>query len=292
MISTETMEKLYAFQQNEITEAEIYRKIASNVKSEKERETLLRISAEEDRHGKVWGSYTGKTFTPDKRKVRQFTWIAKIFGYTFAIKKMENGEGSAQINYAEKKFAEEVPEAEKIVKDEAAHETALIDILDEERLRYIGSIVLGLNDALVEISGSLAGFTLAYRNTRMTALAGLITGIAATFSMAASEFLSARADGNEDAKKSCLYTGAAYLITVALLVLPYLLLNETAYIPAMVIMLVTVLLIIAFFSYYISVAKNISFKSRFFEMAGISIGVAALSFVIGLLVKQLLGIDI
>ena len=85
-------------------------------------------------------------------------------------------------------------------------------MLDEERLQYVGSVVLGMNDALVELTGSLAGFTFAMQNTRLIALAGLIIGISATFSMASSEFLSVKSEGRTDALKSCLYTGIAYLL--------------------------------------------------------------------------------
>lgn len=283
---------VHSFQQNEETESVIYKNIADRLKDLHDKEILLRISNEEKKHAEIWKKYSGTEIGPDMKKVRRFTWMARIFGYTFAVKKMENGESGAQVNYSDEKLNMEIPETAQIRSDEEKHENALIDILDEEHLRYVGSIVLGLNDALVEISGSLAGFTLAYRNTRMTALAGMITGIAATLSMAASEYLSASSEGNEDAKKSCIYTGVAYLITVALLVLPYLLLPNNAYIGALIIMLLVVLAIISLFNYYLSVAKNVSFKKRFTEMACISVGVSALSFVIGLLVKNLLGIDI
>ena len=53
-------------------------------------------------------------------------------------------------------------------------EKALLEMLDEERLKYVGSMVLGLNDALVELTGSLAGFTFAMQNTKLIALSGLI----------------------------------------------------------------------------------------------------------------------
>ena len=165
-------------------------------------------------------------------------------------------------------------------------------MLDEERLHYVGSMVLGLNDALVELTGSLAGFTFAMQNTRLIALSGLIIGISATFSMASSEFLAARSEGRTDALKSCTYTGIAYLITVILLILPYLLLSTTQYVAALVCMLAIVILIIAGFTYYTSVAQDQPFKSRFVEMAGISISVAVISFVVGVLAKQLLGVDI
>ena len=90
----------------------------------------------------------------------------------------------------------------------------------------------------------MAGLTLALQNTKLIALSGLITGVSATLSMASSEFLSARSEGREDAFKSCVYTGIAYCITVALLVLPYLVFDDEHYLHALGTMLVTVVLII------------------------------------------------
>ena len=203
---------------------------------------------------------------------------------------MERGEGNAQEEYA--LLAEEVEESAAIRQQEEEHEHALLEMLDEESLQYVGSMVLGLNDALVELTGSLAGFAFALQNTRLIALSGLIVGISATFSMASSEFLAARSEGRTDAFKSCTYTGVAYLITVVLLILPYLLFSTTQYIPALLCMLLIVVGIIAGFTYYTSVAQDEPFKSRFSEMAIISISVAVLSFVVGILAKKFLGVDL
>ncbi len=93
-----------------------------------------------------------------------------------------------------------------MISDEERHENELIDMIDEERLNYMGSVVLGLNDALVELTGALAGFTFAFQDTRIIALTGLITGISASFSMAASEYLSTRHEGGENALKSSIYS--------------------------------------------------------------------------------------
>ena len=202
---------------------------------------------------------------------------------------MESGESLAADTYNQ--LLTEVPEAKAIAEDEDKHEQSLLEILDEERLKYVGSMVLGLNDALVELTGTLAGLTLAMENTRLIAMAGLITGVSATLSMASSEYLSARSEGRTDALKSCTYTGIAYCITVALLVLPYLVFPDDKFLFALAAMLVIVIGIILFFNYYISIAKSLKFWPRFKEMACISLGVAAFSFVIGLFVKNVLGID-
>ena len=277
-------------QQNELTESVIYEKIARFAKGEENKQTLLRLAREERAHYEIWKNYTGISMKPEKGKVFKFTMIARIFGFTFAVKLMERGEGHAQEEYA--LLAQEVEESTHIRQQEEEHEHALLGMLDEERLQYVGSMVLGLNDALVELTGSLAGFTFAMQNTRLIALSGLIIGISATFSMASSEFLAARSEGRSDALKSCTYTGIAYLITVIALILPYLLFSNSQYLLALVCMLAVVVLIIAGFTYYTSVAQDQPFKSRFWEMALISIGVAVVSFFVGVLAKRFLGVDL
>jgi len=99
-------------------------------------------------------------------------------------------------------------------------------MIDEEKLNYIGSVVLGLNDALVELTGALAGFTFAFQNTQLIAVTGLITGISASLSMSSSGYLSMLQEtGERDrALKSAFYTGLAYVLTVVVLITPFLLL--------------------------------------------------------------------
>lgn len=287
-ISENSLKLIKKMQQNELTESVIYSKIAKFAKGEVNKATLQRLAKEEKAHYEIWKSYTGIEMKPERRKILKYTLLARIFGFTFAVKLMERGERNAQQKYDE--LAKEIPESENIYKEEQEHEQALLEMLDEERLQYVGSIVLGLNDALVELAGSLAGFTFALQNTRLVALSGLIVGISATFSMASSEFLSAKSDGRPNALKSCSYTGIAYLITVALLILPYLLFAN--YITALICMLVSIIAIIAAFTYYTSVAKDQPFRSRFLEMSVISISVAVLSFGVGILAKMLLGVDV
>ena len=277
-------------QQNELTESVIYKKISKFAKGDVNKQTLTRLANEEEAHYHIWNKYTGVDMKPQRMKVFKYTFIARVLGFTFAVKLMERGEKGAQSQY--ELLAEEVPESITIRQQEEEHEEALLEMLDEESLQYVGSMVLGLSDALVELAGSLAGFTFALKNTRLVALSGLIVGISATFSMASSEFLSAKSEGRSDALKSCSYTGIAYLVTVILLILPYLLFSTSQCIPALACMLVIIVAIIASFTYYTSIAKDQPFFSRFLEMSLISLGVAVISFFVGILAKTFLGVDI
>lgn len=289
-LSEQTLAVITALQQNEVTERQIYLNLSQRIKKESDRATLRRIAGEEAKHAETWRRYTNKKLRPQWIKVWFYTLVSIILGYTFTIKIMEKGEKVAQRNYGQ--LIMEVPEAAQILREEEEHEEALIAMLDEDRLQYVGSMVLGLNDALVELTGTLAGLSFALQNNRLVALSGLITGISATLSMASSEYLSARSEGSTDAYKSALYTGVMYIFAVVCLVLPYLLYPADQYLAALLTMLAIVVVIILAFTYYISVAKDLPFKKRFTEMATISLSVAVLSFLVGFLVKHFLGIDI
>jgi VIT1/CCC1 family predicted Fe2+/Mn2+ transporter len=288
-LSPEIRQELLKAQKNEITEYHVYHNIAKILKDPENRRIVEEIGDDEKRHYEIWKSYTGKKVQPNRFQIWLYTTISRLFGFTFGFKLMELGEEKAQVNY--EKIENEIPEAKDVIHDENSHENKLLEMLDEETLMYAGSVVLGLNDALVELTGALAGLTLAFRDVRAIALSGLITGIAASLSMGASEYLSTSSEKTEkNPVKAAIYTGIAYVITVALLILPYLLLNNKFI--ALGIALATSVVIIAAFNFYTSVARSEPFGKNFFRMAGISLGVAALSFVIGYLLNNWLGVDI
>ena len=274
-------------QKKEITEYFVYMRLAELCKDPHNTEVLRSIGEAEKNHALYWQKITGVEVKPFRYGIFWNTLKARVLGLTFALKQMEKREGTASRKYME--FIGSFPEAGTIAREEAEHEKELLNMLDEERLRYAGSVVLGLNDALVELTGALAGFTLALASTRLISLTGLITGVSASFSMTTSEYLSCKAEGDPKAFKSALYTGIAYVITVALLILPFLLLQNKFI--ALAITLVVAVLIIMVFNYYLATAKDLNFKRRFAEMAAISMGVAALSFAVGYLFQKILGVE-
>jgi VIT1/CCC1 family predicted Fe2+/Mn2+ transporter len=281
--------RLLTFQRTELTEHHIYRRLAKVIRPVENQQVLEQIARDELRHYQDWKRYTGQETEPDRLKMWFYYWVSHILGFTFGVKLMERGEEAAQQNYEQ--ITDVIPEAATFKHEEDIHEQKLLAMLDEEHLRYAGSVVLGLNDALVELTGALAGLTLALQNTRLIALTGLITGIAASLSMAASEYLATRSEKTEKHPlRAAVYTGIAYIFTVVFLILPYVLLEN--YYICLAVALSTAVLIIALFNYYISVAKDESFRERFIEMAGVSLGVAGLSFVIGYLIRILLGIEV
>ncbi len=289
MLDTRTRTKLVASQRNEITEHSIYTKLAEKAKDAGNRRILERIAKDELRHYGIWKKYTGEDVAPDAAKLWRYFLISRIFGLTFGLRLMEGGEEKAQAFYS--KLPAVVRDAKRIEREENEHEKRLLGMIDEEKLNYMSSIVLGLNDALVELTGALAGFTFVLQKTGTIALAGIVTGIAAALSMGASEYLSTKAEeGKKRPGKASIYTTAAYFLAVLFLIAPYMFI-QNVYLSLGVTVLNAIILILVF-TFYISVAKNTSFRRRFAEMASITLGIAALSFAIGLAVRILFGIEV
>lgn len=287
-----TRQQLLSAQRNEISEHYTYKWLAHRVRDEKNREALERIAEEEYNHYNVFRRVTNTDVKPRKFRVLWYQLISRIMGLSFGLRLMERGEEVTQQLYGELK--EEIPELADVLLDEQKHESDILGMIEEERIEYAGSIVLGLNDALVELTGALAGLTFALQNSDVIAMVGFVTGVAASMSMAASEYLSSREEDDDQGPKSPLkssaYTGVAYIATVLVLILPYLLF-DTVFI-ALATMLGISLVIILSYNFYIATAKGIGLWSRFFTMAILSLSVAAISFLVGLLARTLFGVEV
>ncbi len=276
-------------QRAELTEFHIYKKLAQRAKNPEHSKILDRIADEELAHHDFFKKLSHKELVPDSFKIAFYVFISAVLGLNFGLKLMEKGEDLAQKAYDSIKTI--APEIDEVISDENRHESELITLIQEERLKYVSSVILGLNDALVEISGALVGFSLALQKAQIVGIVGLITGIAGALSMAASSYLSAKEENTEKVPiKAGFYTGGAYIGTITILVLPYFLIQNIFVCLSLTI--IVVLLLIFFFNYYVAVAKGLNFKNRFFEMAGIGFGVAIINFLIGLAMRKVFGIEV
>ena len=289
MLDQEVRNKILTVQKAEVTEYIIYGKLSQSIKGTHNKSILKRIANDELAHHNFWKQYTGEGASPNKWKVWLYYIIARVFGITFGIKLMEEGEEKAQKTYAE--IAKSVPAALDIARDEERHEKELIGLIDEERLKYMSDIVRGFNVALVELTGLLAGLSLALPKSDLIVLTGLIAGGAMVLSVASTEYLATKAGGSaRNPLKSLLYGSVANFFTVIFLIFPYFIFANIYL--SLGIMIVNAIIVIFLFSFYISVAREISFRRRFLEMVLISLGVAALAFVIGLLARSYLHIEV
>lgn len=276
------------FQKDEITEHHVYSHMAKFAKG-KNKATLEDIAKDELDHYEYFKKLTKQDVAPDWIRVFVFCLLGTVLGITFASKRMEHGESNAQVKYAA--VARRDKNIKAFIKDEERHEKQMLAMIQEEKLGYISSMVLGLNDAIVELTGALAGFTFALQNTKVIGIAGFITGIAAALSMGAAEYMSQRSEKkSKNPLKAALYTGAVYLTVVTMLVAPYFILSN--YYAALAATLGVVLVVILVFSFFVSTIQDKSFKKLFWEMIVICLGVSFIAFLIGLGTRKLLNIEI
>jgi len=276
----------------EKTEMEVYRRLANREKNSENKKIFEKISLQENDHYNILKEKTNEDVNYSIIRVQFHVLTAIFLGLTFSLKLMEKIEQNAAAEYRDLGY-------DDIAKEEDEHEKELLSLLEEDALNYLSSIILGLSDALVELTGALAGLTLAFQELRIVALAGLVTGISASFSMAASEFLATKEENeNRSPIKAALFTGLSYIVTVLLLVTPYLLLDSDnqvifglePHLQALIITFIIGLFIIALFNFYVSVAQDKSFTGKFIEMGLILLVVTFISFIIGLVLRESFGI--
>lgn len=277
------------FQRNELTGHYVYLRLANAAKRPHNQRVLMRLAEMEYAHAEFWMRHTSEKVLPHTYAVYWYPFIAKVFGITFAIRMFERRiAGEIQRYHA---LVAALPDIAPVLEDEEEHENNIIEMLRDPVLINTSSIVLGLNDALVELTGAMAGFTFALGHTRIIAVAGFITGFSAALSMTASEYLSTKTEeGNRNPFVAALFTGITYFVVVLLFIAPYIFIINP-YI-ALGILSTEALAIVALFSFYRSVVRGISFWKQFFEMALISLFVALLTFAVAYAIRVWLGIRI
>ncbi|UCD09714.1 MAG: hypothetical protein JSU79_03460 [Dehalococcoidales bacterium] len=288
-IDKDTEKKIINAQKTEITEYYIYDRLSHSVKSERNREILQRISKDELKHHNLCNYYTCIEVKPSRFKIWLYYAISRIFGITFGLKLMERGEDKAHTAYQQ--LAEAIPEVEEVIRDEERHGNELIDLIDDERLEYSSDIVRGLNVALVEITGALAGFTFALQDKNLVLTAGLIIGVTVSLSTTSTEYIATKSSTSlKSPLKSAFYAWLANIVAIAFLLLPYLIFNDLYL--ALGIMILNAVIIIFILTFYLSVAREASIMKMFLEMIAISLGIAALAFGIGFLAREFLHIHV
>jgi len=275
MAHTLHVKKALKQQQNEIDDFTIYSMLSISDKSEANQVIFRKIAKEEQGHYTYLKTYTHQELQPRRYVVLFYLLLSKIVGISFTLK-----------------FLEKREEGAKAYEQEIHHEIELIDMLHDKKLLYAGAIVLGMNDALVELTGTLSGIALAFDKSVVVGVTGLIMGIAASLSMAGSAYLESKENVGDDVNPLTysLYTGISYIVTTAILVAPFFMFETISI--AMMWMFGAALLTILLYNFYISVAKDLSFWKRVREMSFITFGVALISFGIGYVVKHYFGIEI
>lgn len=267
----------------------IYKELAK-IESDLEFKSVLESLIEQEyRDYSFWLQFSQKKrFSISAIDILRFKLIRKVLGLTFAVKFLEGRERNMINAYSD--FLNTVGDEKikngiiQIIEREREHEKKFIGQIKEERVEFLGNVVLGLNDGLIELSGALIGFSFAFFHPLFVALSGLIVGFSASLSMASSAYMQARHEEGKEPLKAALYTGLAYLVVVVALVAPFFIFSQIVF--ALISMAAFIVFIIVSLSFYSSVLLERPFFKQVIEMSTLSVGVAIATFAIGLIVRQ------
>ena len=149
-----------------------------------------------------------------------------------------------------------------------------------------GSIILGMHDAIVSLTGLIAGLGFAFTDVNIIILSCIISSITASLSMGAANYLAVKTVDKKNAVRAAVYTGAAYMATCALLIVPLIIFYNR--IIALIAVFIIVILIIYLFNFIFY--KRNQFTRHFYEMLTICLTVSLIAFIIGEMAKYFLGI--
>jgi len=282
---------------DEYTDYLVYKRLAesSGIKDPKMKEILTKLSNTEYGHYEFWIKYVPPEtkIAPNKWTIYITLFLRLIFGNTFAIKFLEKHENAVIKKY--KLVKNSIPEADQrqfdeMVRDEEEHENTFMEQLQGRYLKYISFIILGLADAIVEISGIHAGSLGIYHSTEITGLAGIVAGASASIAMASAAYAQAKQGFQGSPSISAIFTGVSYFINAIVLATPYFITKSQE--VAISTSIAFAIAIIAFISYYNSIVSAGRFLRDFTELAGIMLGASAALFLFGLLVRSVFGITI
>jgi vacuolar iron transporter family protein len=282
---------------DEYTDYLVYKRLAesSRTKDPKLKEILTKLSRTEYGHYEFWRKYApqGTEIRPNKLTIYITLFLRFLFGYTFSIKYLEKHENTVIKKY--KAVKDSIPEADQrqfdeMVRDEEEHENTFMEQMQGRYMKYISFIILGLADAIVEISGIHAGSLGIYHSTEITGLAGIVAGAAASIAMASAAYAQAKQGFQGSPSVSAFFTGVSYFINAIVLAAPYFFTRSQE--TAITTSIIFAILIIGFVCYYNSVVTQSHFLRDFTELAGIMLGASAALFLFGLLIRSVFGITI
>jgi VIT1/CCC1 family predicted Fe2+/Mn2+ transporter len=284
---------------NEITEHFTYARLARMENNPANRAALEKLSAQEQSHYEFWKSLlahedprAAERIRPRMAVVWMMAGLRTFLGVTFITKFLEIHEKGAVAKYEAARAivpAEHQARFNEIIEDEKSHERTFIAELKEARVSYMGFIVLGLADAIVEITGVHAGFLGVTGDTLIAGVAGVIVGFAAAISMGSAAYLQAKEDPEKSPIVSAFATGISYFVSVILLALPYFLIRTM--IPAFTLSTSIGILLIAGFTYYGAVVFDRGFWREFGEAAGLMLATAVATFFWGAIIGKIFHIN-
>lgn len=260
----------------------LYEALASRERVPEFKETLTRLAELSSKQADFWSLRVDTKkhkVRPAKRNLRLYALMRKVLGLTLTVRYIFGREEERVSMYRSYCLSCTVSEDQQRIKEFAREMDEVIDSIKEERVAFFSNIILGFNDALIELTGVLVGFSFALKDPRFIVIGGLITGLSASMSMAASAYLQARHQVGGQPVKAALFTGISYFVISILLVMPFILAPS---IPlALVFLFVIILILVACVSFYSAVVMKRKYLAQFGEILALSLGVALVAFAIG-----------
>jgi VIT1/CCC1 family predicted Fe2+/Mn2+ transporter len=284
---------LVRYCEDEYTDHLVYARLAGRERNGARREVLEQLSRHEAEHYAFWQeAIPGYTPRPRRFLLGLVVLLRYLFGITFAIKFLERHEKATIEEYRRirPRFdAQEGARLDRMIEDEEEHERFFIGQIDEGVVKYLGFIVLGLADAIIEITGVHAGFLGVTSSTTMAGVAGLIVGFAAAISMATAAYLQAKQSTERNPVTSALLTGASYILAVVLLALPYF--TTDRMLLAFLASLAAALTLTAYFTFYSTILFERRFAREFLESAALTLGTAVATYWFGNFLGGIFGLE-
>jgi VIT1/CCC1 family predicted Fe2+/Mn2+ transporter len=246
------------------------------------RDIFKKTSREEYEHYLFWKQHSKNCVVKNLWiKTLLYNVLALLFGVTFVLKLLERSESKAISEYSNIGESARIPlsDLKTIIEEELIHENTFMSSISESRVKYLGSIALGISDALVELTGIYAGSLGAFANPLVSGLTGLLAGLSASISMTIASYMQAKSSHLEKPQIAALFTGLAYVTVTLLLSLPYFLL--TSLLGAFTSMILIAVAISIYMAIYTAVLGEKSFKREIIETTGLLLGVSALLYIIG-----------
>lgn len=292
MVAPTLQTNILRYCEDEFTDHLVYHRLAGREKDPAKKKILEQLSKQEEDHYRFWNSLIADHSPRIKHWFIAFVIVLRyVFGLTFVIKFLERHEENVIEEYKsvlsefkgkDKKYLE------KMISEEEKHEKYFVSQINEGVVKYLGFIVLGLADAIIEISGVHAGFLGVTSSTTMAGVAGLVVGFAAAISMAAAAYLQAKQDPSRNPVTSAIITGISYILAVTFLALPYFLTGHM--VLAFAVSLFGAMLLTAYFTFYSAILFDRSFSREFLESAALALGTAVATFFFGELIGRLFGV--
>ncbi|KHO60956.1 MULTISPECIES: VIT1/CCC1 transporter family protein [Thermoanaerobacter] len=209
------IDQAISFYKEEVEAADLYTYLAKVEKNPETKSNFEALAKIEKAHAKFWHQFLKdrniEIPKEKSRKFRLFTYkmLRTLLGSKLFVTILEMNETTSTESYYRYFNEASLTEEEKlilskIIEDELEHEKIFSRQKDKFSIENIRDFILGMNDGLVEILGTVTGLSAVYPKSPITVgTAGLVVGVAGALSMAIGAYTSVRSQRqvNEGIKK-------------------------------------------------------------------------------------------